>query len=46
MNIKTNKFESPYITKDEQKYLEKNIADVKIYDDIQKAYSVAIFTKK
>ena len=44
--IKTNKFESPYITKDEQKYLEENIADVKIYDDIQNAYSVAIFTKK
>jgi hypothetical protein len=44
--IKTNKFESPHITKDEQKYIEDNISDIKIYDDIQNAYFVAIFTKK
>lgn len=44
--IKTNKFESSLITEEEQKYLEDNISDIKIYDDIQNAYCVAIFTKK
>jgi len=44
--LKNNKFESPHITKEEQNYLEDNIADIKIYDDIQNAYCVAIFTKK
>jgi hypothetical protein len=44
--IKTNKFENPHITKEEQKYIEDNISDIKIHDDIQNAYCVAIFTKK
>ena len=44
--IKTKKFESQHILPEEQKYLEENIKDVQIHDDIQKAYTTIIFQKK
>jgi demethylmacrocin O-methyltransferase len=44
--METGKIDSEYITAEEKKYLEKNVAKIEIFTDIQNAYATALITKK
>jgi len=43
--INTNKFQSEYLTDEEKTYLEDNIENIEIYEDVQRAYATAILYK-
>jgi len=43
--VVTNKFQSEYLTDEEKKYLEDNIENIEIYEDVNQAYATAIIYK-
>jgi len=44
--IETGKINSEHLTIEEKKYLEKNVAKIELFTDIQNAYATALITKK